>query len=144
LSIIKMQKCNLLKQYKMVKIWDMINCKFFLTLDENLWSKVKGSKKEMYIAKLHCQHANPKNYQHATNKFFHYNHELTMMDIEHCSFQLSNYIFPFFPFLSLFPSPITCTLSIRYGNGVCNNSEKEGYETWNFGEETCVTILKWW
>lgn len=58
-------------------------------------------------------------------------------------FPTSNYNSPFFPLLSLFLGPIPCTLSIRYGNGVCNNSEKEGYETWNFGKETCKTIFKW-
>jgi hypothetical protein len=57
-------------------------------------------------------------------------------------FPNSNYIPPFLPLLSLFLGPIPYPMSIRYGNGVYNNSEKEGYETWNFGEETCMTILK--
>ncbi len=55
-------------------------------------------------------------------------------------FPTSNYISPFFPLLSLFLSPITCTLSIRYGNGVCNNSQKEGYETWNWRRNMCNNI----
>ncbi len=101
-------------------------------MDETLWSKVKAGKKQMYVAKLHCSTSCISSKWCTSNK-----EQWTLF------FPTSNYISPFFPLLPLCPGSITCTLSIRYGNGVCNNSEKEGYETWNFGEETCALISKW-
>ncbi len=59
----------------------------------------------MYGAKLHCQHANPKNCQHFTNKLFHYKHELKVMGIEQGAMNivLSNFQLHF----PILPTPLT-------------------------------------